>query len=266
MRADLLQFMRGSAHLGVGPVWLQIVRQHTFPIRFLVGGDRGPVPVLHHVGAVGEMGVDVFAHLAVVRRKLEGRVPANGLGVGFGYEIIPMLQRTREVALDRLGRPVEVVLGSVVDVVGGNVEERGDGLFVDVVAHHAAVVGGDELPWPFALAHQVGLPMEEVRDAHLAPARPLQLVAGALCAVACGQVFPGVNVLAPVIEEPGLAQSFGRAKLLFKVVLEADEDIAIGGVVAGGFVVKLPADDGGVVFVVGDDVANEPLGIEAIRR
>ncbi len=108
--------------------------------------------------------------------------------------------------------------------------------------------------------------MQEVRDAHLAPTRPLQLVAGALCAIARGQVLPGVNVLAPVVEEPSLAQRFGRAELLFKVVSEADEDIAIGGVVAGCFVVELPADDGGVVLVVGHDVADETLGIKTIGR
>ena len=88
MRADLFQLMRGAAHLGIGAVWLQIVRQHALPIRLLVGRDRGPVPVLHHVGAVGQMGVDVLAHLAVVGRKLEGRGPADGLRVGFGDQKI----------------------------------------------------------------------------------------------------------------------------------------------------------------------------------
>ena len=175
-----------------------------------------------------------------------------------------VLERAREVALDGLRGAVEVVLRAVVDVVGGNVEGRGDGLFVHVVAHHAAVVGGDELAGRGALAHQRGLPVEKVGDAHLAPARPLQLVAGALRAVAGGQVFPGVQVLAPVVEEPGLAERFGRDEFLFKIMLKADEDVGIGGVVAGGFVVELPADDGGVVFVVGDDVADEPLGIEAV--
>src|ERR1035438_1529352 len=97
MGANLLQLMRGPAYLGIGAVWLQIVRSHTLPIRLLVGSDRGPMPVLHHVGAAGEVGVDVLAHLAVVGRKLEGGVPADGLRVGFSNEKISMLKRTREV-------------------------------------------------------------------------------------------------------------------------------------------------------------------------
>ncbi len=172
----------------------------------------------------------------------------------------------REVALQCLERSVVVVLRAVVDVVGDDVERLGDGFFVDVALHHAAVVGGDELPGAGAFADQRGLPVEKVSHAHLAPARPLQLVAGGDGAVALGQIFPGVQVLAPVVEEPCLAQGFGSDEFLFEIVLEADEDIGIGGVVAGGFVVELPADHGGIVFVVGDDVADEALGIEAIGR
>jgi hypothetical protein len=67
---DLFKLVRGTAHLGIGAVGLQIVRENALPVGFLVGGDRGPMPVLHHVGAVGEMGVDILAKLAVVGRKL----------------------------------------------------------------------------------------------------------------------------------------------------------------------------------------------------
>ena len=38
-----------------------------------------------------------------------------------------------------------MILRAVVDVVGRDVEGLGDGFFVDVALHHAAVVGGDEL-------------------------------------------------------------------------------------------------------------------------
>ena len=58
---------------------------------------------------------------------------------------LPVLERAREVFLNRLHRAVIVVLRSVIDVVGGNVERRGDRFFVHVVPHHAAEVGGDEL-------------------------------------------------------------------------------------------------------------------------
>ena len=134
------------------------------------------------------MGVNVLAHLAVVGRELEGRAPVGGLGVGFGDQEIGVLKGTRKVALDGLRCPIVMILSSVVDVVGGNVERLGDGLLVDVGAHRAAIVGSDEL--------------------------------------------------------------------LFKVMLETDEDVGIGGAVAAGLVVELPADDGGVVLVVGHDVAD----------
>ena len=212
------------------------------------------------------MGVHILAHLAVVGRELDCGTPVGGLRVGLGDEEVGVLERAREIGLNRLLRAVEVILRAVVDVVGGNVEGGSDGLFVDVVVHHAAVVGGDELAGAGALADEGRLPMEKVGNAHLAPARPLKFVAGALRAVAGGQVFPCVQILAPVVEEPGLAERFGRDEFLFEIVLEADEDVGIGGFVAGGFVVDLPADDVWVVFVVGNDVADEALGIEAVGR
>ena len=264
LRADLLEFVCGPAHLRVSTIGLEVVRQDALPVGLLVRGNGSPVPVLDHVRAIGEIGIDVFAELAVVGRKLAFGGPADRLCVGFGDEEVRVLQRAREVGLDRLKRSVVVVLGAVVDVVGRDVEEAGNRLFVDVALHHAAIVGGDKLARRGALAHQPGLPVEEVGHAHLAPARPLQFVAGALRALAGGQVFPGVQVLAPVVQEPGFAEGLRRAEFLFEVVLEADEDVAIGGVVAGGFIVELPADDGGVVFIVRDDVADEPLGVEAV--
>ena len=116
-----------------------------------------------------------------------------------------------------------------------------------------------------ALAHQGRLPVKKVRHPHLAPARPLQLVAGGDGAVARGQVFPRVRFFAPVVEEPRLAQLLGRVELLFEIVLESDEHIVIRGVIARGLVVELPADHVGVVLVVRDDVADEPLGIKPVR-
>ena len=124
MGADLLQLMRGAADFGVGAVGLEVVREDALPVGLLVGGDGGPVPVLDHVGAVGEMGVDVFAQLAVVGRVLAGGSPAGGLGVGFGDEEVAVLEGAGEVALDGLRSSVVVVLRAVIDVVGDDVEGR----------------------------------------------------------------------------------------------------------------------------------------------
>jgi hypothetical protein len=52
-----------------------------------------------------------------------------------------------------------------------------------------------------------------------------------------------MQVLAPVVEEPGLAQVFGSAELLFEVALEADEYVVVRRAIAAGLVVDLPADD-----------------------
>ena len=75
-----------------------------------------------------------------------------------------------------------------------------------------------------------------------------------------------MDVLAPVIEEPCLAKSFGRNELLFEVLPEAGKDIGIIGIVAGSLVIYLPADHVGIVFVMRNDMADEPLGVKTIGR
>ncbi len=162
------------------------------------------------------------------------------------------------------GGAVEVVLGAVVDVVRGDVEGGGDGILVDIGLHNAAEVGGDELMRAAVFADERGLPGEEVGDAHLLPAGPLQLIAGALGVVAGGHVFPAVDVFAPVIHEPGFVEGVGGAELLLEVIDEAGVDVVIGGAVGGGLVVNLPADDVGVVFIVGDEIADEALAVVAV--
>ena len=98
MRADFLELVRGARDLGVGAVGFEVVREDAFPVGFLPGVDGVPVPVLDHVGAAGEMGVDVEAELAVVGRVLKGRGPVGGLRVGFGDEIVGVLEGAVVVA------------------------------------------------------------------------------------------------------------------------------------------------------------------------
>ncbi len=73
-----------------------------------------------------------------------------------------------------------------------------------------------------------------------------------------------MQVLAPVVQEPGAAEVFRRAEFLFQVVLEADEDVVVGGAVAARLVVDLPADDVRVVLVVRGDAADQALRVEAV--
>ena len=263
--ADLLQFLARAAHFRVRAVGLQVVRQDAFPVRLLVRVDRRPVPVLDHVGAVGQVRVDVLAELPVVRRVLERGAPVGRLRIRFGDEEVAALERTREVAVQLLGRAVVLVLRApVIDVHAGDVELLRDGGFVDVAVQCAGEIVRDELARARAFTHELRLPVQEVRHAHLAPARPFQLVARALGAVRAGQVRPRMQVLAPVVQEPCAAEVFRRAEFLFQVVLEADEDVVVGGAVAGRLVVDLPADHVRVVLVVRDDAADQALRVEAV--
>ena len=92
MRADFFKLVGGAAHLGVSAIGFEIVGENSFPVSFLVGGDGGPVPVLDHVRAIGEVGVNVLSKLSVVGRELAGGTPADGLGVGLGDQEICVLE------------------------------------------------------------------------------------------------------------------------------------------------------------------------------
>src|SRR5208337_3537297 len=100
--ADLFQLVRGAAHLGVGAIGFEVVGEDALPVCLLVGGNRGPVPVLHHIGAVGQIGVDILAKLAIVWRKLASRGPADGLSVGFCDQKVAVLERAGKVTLNGL--------------------------------------------------------------------------------------------------------------------------------------------------------------------
>ena len=78
----------------VGTPGLQIVTEHALPVRFLAIMERVPVPVFDHIGSGRDMGVDVQPKLAVVGRKQALRIPSNGVGIGFGDEVIRVFQRT----------------------------------------------------------------------------------------------------------------------------------------------------------------------------
>ena len=146
--------------------------------------DRAPVPVLHHIGTAGEIGVSIEPELSVVWRVLESRGPIGSLRIGLGDEVIGVLQRTGEVAVFGLRPSIHVVLRAVIDVVGGDIERLGDLKFIYVAVHGPGKIRGDKLVRPAVLPHQSGLPGQIIRDSHLLPARPLQLVTGALGAVA----------------------------------------------------------------------------------
>ena len=156
-----------------------------------------------------------------------------------------------------------VLRAEEVGVEADDVEGFGDLELVDVFVEVIGEVLGDELVGAAVLTNERGLPGEEVGDAHLLPAGPLQFVTCTGRALANGKVLPAVDGLAPVVEEPGLVEGIGGAELLLEMVDEADLDVGVVGVVGAGLVVDLPADDGGVVAIVLDEVADDALGVEA---
>ncbi len=117
-----------------------------------------------------------------------------------------------------------------------------------------------------ALACELRLPVKKIRDAHLAPAGPLKFVARGDRSVAPRQIFPRVQILAPIIQKPCLRKRLGRFELLLEVMLEADEHIGVGRVVTARLIVELPSDHRRVVFVMRHDVPNQSLGIKPVCR
>ena len=115
----------------------------------------------------------------------------------------------------------------MIGVVGGDVEDFATSNSLTSRMHGSGEVLRDELVGAAVFADQSGLPGEKVGDAHLLPARPLQLVSGADGAVAGGHVFPAVDVLAPVVESPGFVEVVGGAELLLEVIDEANEDVVL---------------------------------------
>ena len=159
-----------------------------------------------------------------------------------------------------------MILRAVIDVDGGNIQNGTNGFLVHVRAHGAAEVGGHELAGPSILADQRGLPGQKLGHAHLLPAGPLQLIAGALRAVARGQVFPGIYILAPVVKEPRLVKVCSGPEFLPQVVHEAYKNTVVRGAVGGSLIVNLPPNHRRVVFVVLHKVANHPLSIKPVNR
>src|SRR5438034_9712010 len=68
LRAYSLEFVSDPRDLGIGTVGFEVVTENAFPISLLTGMDGMPMPVLNHIGAAGNVSVDVQEHLAGVGR------------------------------------------------------------------------------------------------------------------------------------------------------------------------------------------------------
>src|ERR1039457_1668224 len=96
--------------------------QDPLPVSLLTGVDRVPVPIFDHVGAGRQIRVDVETELSVVGRELPGRIPAKRLRIRFRYQQVLVYEGAGEVALQRLPGAVQMVLRTVVRIVGDDIE------------------------------------------------------------------------------------------------------------------------------------------------
>jgi len=135
------------------------------------------VPVLDHVGAGGDVGVDIEAKLAVVGRKLLFGIPADGFGVGFGDQVIGLLERARVVADAGRVFSVEIVLRAVIRIAGDDVERAHHVAGIDFRTRWAGEIVRDELLGTLVLVDNRALPGEEVSGKPLRVALPFQLPA-----------------------------------------------------------------------------------------
>ena len=166
----------------------------------------------------------------------------------------------------RVTDPLSVlsVLHGVIDVDGGVLHLPECLHLVDVVeTGHEAV--HDKLVGALILAHDVGLPVQEV-GRHLAvPALPPHLIRGVRHTLAVIEIFPAVDVHAPVVQSPAAVQFFQVAtELLLDILAEALEVVGVVNLARLHLVVHLIADDGGVLGVVLHHLADDALRVAAI--
>ena len=256
------------ARLAVGGIRFEVVAQQALPICFKGIVDGVPVPIFHHVGAGGEVGVGLQAQLARERH------PAVlALGLRFEHQVVPaVLGGAGHVATEGDLLAGQVVLGGVVDVHAGDVHggrglEVVDGRLhaVGVSAPFEVEVVGDELVVMRVFAHDVGLPLQE--GAHLVAAELVEFAAQGL--VDGGghvrEVLPGVDAVGPVVEAEVVVELVQIAVELLPQVLDEQALHVLGdGIVVFRLVVHLVANDGRMVGDVGDELADHAFAVEAV--
>src|SRR5438067_10889806 len=107
-----------------------------------------PVPVLHHIRACNQVGVDDESELSDILWILRARIPADALGVGFCDQIVCMFERTSQVTRQPDPARIEVLLCFEIWIFRDNVEAARDGPLVKIGVNSAAEILGDELAVP----------------------------------------------------------------------------------------------------------------------
>ena len=203
LRAKALEVCADRRGFEKGRVWLVVLAQQAAPIGLEGIGRASPVPVLEHVGAVGEMAEGLQAQLTRVGRPL--RIT---LRLGFDeQEILPALERTRHVAAEGDLGARQFVLRRMIDVDTGDVERMRRVKMVHARLHAVGVAAPieieilrDELTRPVVTPYKVDLPGKVIRDEAALKRRESGIDARIDRAVCGREVFPVVDTVAPVIE------------------------------------------------------------------
>ena len=256
------------ARLAVGGIRFEVVAQQALPICFKGIVDGVPVPIFHHVGAGGEVGVGLQAQLAG-----EWHPAVLALGLGFEHQVVlAVLGGAGHVAAEGDLLAGQVVFGRVVDVHAGDVHcgrglEVVDGRLhaVGVSAPFEIEVVGDELVVMRVFAHDVGLPLQE--GAHLIAAELVEFAAQGLVdgGSHVREVLPGVDAVGPVVEAEVVVELVQIAvELLMQILDEQTLHVVGHGIVVLGFIIDLVADHRRMVGNVGDQLADHALTVETV--
>ena len=72
--------------------------------------------------------------------------------------------------------------------------------------------------------------------------------------------------MSPVVKEPGFVKRIRGAEFLFEVVDETLKYVFIRRTIRARLVIDLPSDYSRIVFVVADQIRDDPLGIHPEGR
>ncbi len=280
-RSHGLELGAQPGEFGVRTTGPSAVREDSAPVGLGAEAQGLPLPVLDHAGAAADEGPGGLAPLAVVGGPV---VPghADGACVGLGDEERFLAGGEHPVGglvegPDAGGLPLlfvgvrggvgqeQAVLHVVVRVAGGDVEAVGEFVVLDCRAG-VGDAGRDEVLRAGVLADDVGLPADELGALAGLELPPGDVVLGLDVAVRGPQVGPRRQPVGPIDQAPLAVEGLDVAVLRAQVVGEALEDAVVVEQFQARFVVDLEADDGRVVGVAGDDLADDPLGVEAERR
>ena len=225
------------------------------------------MPILHHIGSTREERIHVLAQLSVVGWPLVPARPARPLGIGLcDEEVMATAHHTHEVARIADPHPILSILHGVIDIDGGILHLSHRLHLVDIgKSRHETV--GDKLIRTFILVDQIDLPVEEIGCYLAVPSFPPDLVGGIGHPFPVVEIFPFVDVHAPIVQSPTSVEFFQiPLELLTDIGLEAFEIVGIVNASRLHLVIHLITDDGRMLGKVRHHASDDAFAIDPIGR